>query len=59
MSTKLTLETKYGRVTVESVRDDMNLVDFIEFIVEPLLLGAGYHPDSVKEVLHDEAERSA
>ena len=48
--TKITLETQYGSATIAVNQDDMNISDLWEQVIEPLLLAAGYHPETVKSI---------
>lgn len=49
--TKLTLENEHGAFSVELSRDSMPLPDAIEYLIEPLLIAAGYDAESVREAL--------
>ena len=47
----LSLTTEYGTVTISVNRDDMTLDELIEHLITPVLLGAGYNSELVKERL--------
>ncbi len=49
--TKITLENEHGSFSVELSRDSMSLSDAVEYLVEPLLIAAGYDAESVREAL--------
>lgn len=53
---KITLETEYGTYTVENKNtgDDINSV--MEEIVIPVLMAAGFHPNTVKDEVEYQKE---
>jgi len=48
--TKITLENCYGKFSVESNLDDMDINNIMESLVQPLLLAAGYSIDTTKSI---------
>ena len=53
--TRLTLETCYGKVSVEVKEDDLNIEDLWRTVIEPLLLGAGYAESTIKSLFDESA----
>lgn len=49
--TKITLETQYGTVTVETPRDDLDISEMLTLLVKPVLLAAGYAEATVEQAL--------
>lgn len=54
MSTKITIATQYGTVSVEVPQDDLALPELVEVVLRPALLGSGYAERTVNEVLGDD-----
>lgn len=50
-TTKITLTTVYGTVTVEVNKTDLNMYDLIQEVIKPVLLASGYQPATVNEAL--------
>lgn len=48
--TKISLETEYGIVSIELPKGDLNIQDLWEQAIEPMLLGAGYHQDTINSL---------
>lgn len=49
--TTLTLEDGYGTYTISVNKQDMSIDEVVEELVEKVLLAAGYHINSINEVL--------
>jgi hypothetical protein len=45
--TRLTLENRYGTHSSLVYDQDMNIYDIWESLIRPVLLSAGYHPNTV------------
>lgn len=45
--TKVTLEDKYQKITIEVVNEDMCMEQMIDHIIVPMLRGAGYADSSI------------
>lgn len=54
--TRITLETIDGKYSIETPRDDLDIDGAIDCLIEPLLLAAGYHPDTVARAFSEETE---
>lgn len=50
--TRMSLTTAERHTTVTIARADLNLPALIEQLLEPLLLAAGFHPESIIEALY-------
>ena len=49
---KITLVTNYVEITIEQPNDDdLTIEEVTQELVRPLLLAAGYHPDSVEDYI--------
>ena len=52
---KLTFENKHGTYSIELTDSEVEVYhDFIEFLVQPLSLAAGWHPETVTNALFPE-----
>jgi hypothetical protein len=49
MPTTITLVNSYGTYSITANKDDMGIGEVCADLLEPVLLAAGYHPESVKE----------
>jgi hypothetical protein len=52
--TSITLSTQYGNYTISLGTDDLDMEHMIVELVVPLLLAAGYQPDTIKEWIPEE-----
>lgn len=50
--TKATLETHDQTVSIAIQKDDLNIDDLWDLLLEPLLLGAGYHSETVQKLVN-------
>jgi len=50
---KITIEDKYGKYTLEDVRDDLNIYEMIE-LIERGLLAMSFSQATINEVLNKE-----
>ena len=48
---KITLTTEHLKVTIEQPSDDLNIEQVTQYMLRPLLLAAGYHPDNVEDCI--------
>ncbi len=51
--TTLTLTDSYGSYTITINKIDNTLGTVVQELVKPVLLAAGYHPDSVSDYLEE------
>ena len=47
--TSITLSTQYGNYTISLEQDEMCIDAVITDLINPLLLAAGYQPNSIRE----------
>ncbi len=55
MSTKITFENEDGKYVVEVYMDTMNIYDVETLLIQPVLLAAGYQPNSVMNKATDDS----
>lgn len=36
-------------IIIETLNDDLTLIDLMDNLIKPVLLAKGYHPDNIKE----------
>ena len=53
-TTKITLENEDGVYSVETFKADMTVSEVMDDLVRPVLLAAGYHPDSIARYFEGE-----
>jgi hypothetical protein len=53
MSTKITLETKYGKVTIEVPNEDLSLPSLIDLVIKPMLRAAGFAEKTIEETFSE------
>ena len=53
---KITLEQKGIKAIIESENDDLDLLDVLEILIKPALLGIGFQPDTVNRLTIQEDE---
>jgi len=51
VAVRLTLENQYGVYSVASRDSVEHINDFVDTLIVPLLLSAGYHKDTIDEAL--------
>lgn len=51
--TKITVENCYGKYSVESDKDDMNMQEMLELLVRPALRCVGYSDKTIDEYLNE------
>lgn len=49
--TRMTFETLGSKFVIEHAEDCMNIWELTETTIRPLLLAAGFHPNTIAEVL--------
>ena len=50
-STNISCPNRYGTVTISIPKDDITLTEFVDRLVVPMLLGVGYSPKAIGEVI--------
>ena len=54
MITEMTLKNENGEYSVKVDEYSMTLADMYEYVIKPLLLAAGYHPNTIDAVFGEE-----
>lgn len=49
--TSITLSTQDGNYTISLGKDDMNMEEVMGDLIRPLLLAAGYQPETISEYI--------
>ena len=53
---KITLENEYGVYSVETFKSTDGIDSMFENLIAPLLLAAGYHPETIRDQFEHEKE---
>jgi len=54
--TIMTLESEYGKISIEVPHRNMDIDTMWDELIRPLLLAAGYHPDTIDRLLRGDDE---
>jgi hypothetical protein len=48
---KITLTDTNGTYTIEIDKEFVHMEEYIELLIKPVLLAAGFHPDTIKKYI--------
>ncbi len=49
--TTITLQSRYGSISITIDRDDMNIMEVFEDLITPALLASGYSQETINDYL--------